>query len=59
MTTGALSIPDPALAGPLAIDSQVDEPWRAVEDVSHHRPGGLQPFLAARIPGEARYRAAR
>src|SRR5215471_6097472 len=37
------------LARPLLGDGQVGELGRAVEDVCHHRPGGLQSFLAARI----------
>src|SRR5215475_257253 len=36
-------------ARPLLGDPQVGELRRAVEDVCHHRPGGMQPFLAARI----------
>src|SRR5215475_12045973 len=36
-------------ARPLLGDPQVGELRRAVEDVCHHRPGVVQPFLAARI----------
>src|SRR5258708_34866957 len=47
---GTLGLPGvTCLARPLVGDRQVGELRRAVEDVGHHRPGGLQRFLAARI----------